>query len=261
MAKRSGGPKRPRIKTRGRLRRLLVRFAALAGLALAGLGVYLWLTLPDVSTLRTGNPASTSLMRLRETQARTAGRAYRLRQEWVPFDRIPRLLGTAVRVAEDASFYDHQGIDVHELWESLKRNLDEGRAARGGSTITQQLAKNLYLSTEKTLWRKLREVLIARRLERALPKNRIFSLYLNVIELGPGVFGVQAAARHWFGRDVGALDLDQIVRLTAIIPRPLRADPRGDGAWLKARRRWILDTLLAVKAIDEPAHRAAAAGL
>ena len=103
---------------------------------------------------------------------------------------------------------------------------------------------------------KLKEFLIAKRLEKALSKDRIFALYLNVIELGPNVFGVQAAARHWFGKGVGELSLEEMVRLTAIMPRPLSSDPRANDAWMKFKGHWIAETLAAVKAIGEDERKA-----
>lgn len=234
-----------------------LRAAAVIAAILAAITVFLLLvglTLPDVSDLKTRNPASTSLMRQRETEAKAAGRRFAARPEWVAFERIPDLLKKAVLVSEDASFYEHKGIDFIEIKAAIKQDLKEKRLARGASTITQQLAKNLYLSTDRTLWRKLKEVWLARRFEKALPKNRIFSLYLNLIEFGPGVFGVQSAAGHWFGKDAADLTLEESVRLTAIIPRPLRSDPRANDAWMKFKGRWIADTLKAVGAIGPDEH-------
>jgi len=224
-------------------------------IAAAGLFLHAGMTLPDVSGLRTKNPKETSLMRLRAAEAKKAGKAYAAMREWVDFDRIPDLLKKAVRVTEDSNFYWHKGIDFQELKESIKRDIKEKRFVRGGSTITQQLAKNLYLSTGKSLLRKLKEYPIARRLEKTLTKDRIFCLYLNVIEFGPGIFGVQAAARHYFSKDVGDLSLEEMVRLTAIIPRPLRTDPRSNDAWMKFKGRWIVDTLKTYKYIGEEEHR------
>jgi monofunctional biosynthetic peptidoglycan transglycosylase len=241
---------------RSRRRKILLGTAAGAGILIAAFALYVWLTLPDVSALRAANPPSTSLMRLQAAQAAKRGVRLAVEKEWVAFDRIPEMLKRCVLVSEDAAFYSHKGIDFAELKESIKQDIKERRFVRGGSTITQQLAKNLYLSGDKTLWRKFTEALIARRLERALPKNRIFELYLNVIELGPHVFGVQAAARHWFGKDAADLSLEEMVRLTAIIPRPLRSDPRTNNAWMKFKGRWIADTLLAVKAIGDNDHQA-----
>jgi monofunctional glycosyltransferase len=246
-----------RIPKSRRKKIILGVMLALAALA-AALVFYTWITLPDVSGLKTADPASTSLMRLQAAAAAKRGIKISPRQEWVAFDRVPELLKKAVLVSEDAAFYSHKGIDFAEIKESIKRDIRERRFVRGGSTITQQLAKNLYLSGDKTLGRKLKEALIARRLERALSKNRIFALYLNVIELGPNVFGVQAASRHWFGKDVGELTLEEIVRLTAIIPRPLGSDPRTNDAWMKFKGRWIVDTLLAVAAISGEDHRSLA---
>jgi monofunctional biosynthetic peptidoglycan transglycosylase len=235
----------------------IVRWTLLVLAALiAVFALITWLSLPDVSGLRTTDPASTSLMRLQAAQAAKKGIRFSVEHAWVAFDRIPDMLKKCVLVSEDASFYSHKGIDFAELKESIKRDIRERRFVRGGSTITQQLAKNLYLSGDKTLGRKLKEALIARRLERTLSKNRIFALYLNVIELGPHVFGVQAAARHWFGKDVADLSLEEIVRLTAIIPRPSSSDPRTNDAWMKFKGRWIAETLAAVKAIGEDESKA-----
>jgi len=213
------------------------------------------LTLPDVSGLRTENPTSTALMRYRQEQARRQGRTITIREEWVDFARIPALLKEAVRITEDASFYWHKGIDFEEIKESLKRDLREKRFARGGSTITQQLAKNLFLSPGKNPLRKVREYFIARRLEKALSKDRIFSLYLNLIELGPGIFGVQAASRHYFDKDVSELSPEEIVRLTAVIPRPVTTDPRGSTKWLNWRCRMILEKLRLYKKIGEDEYQ------
>ena len=248
--------KRRKKRKRRALRRGLLWLIALVFAAAAGYAAYLYITLPDVSGLKTDDPASTSMIRLRQNEARAKGRTLDVHLEWVPFDRIPTLLKESVRVTEDFSFYWHKGVDYAELRESLKRDVREGKLVRGGSTITQQLAKNLYLSTEKSFGRKLREYLIARRLERALPKDRIFEIYLNVIEFGPGIFGVGAAARRFFDTDVSSLDLEQIVRLTAVIPRPLSTDPLGSSEWLRWRCDWILGKLRLHKIISEDDYQA-----
>jgi len=204
---------------------------------------YIFLSLPDVSDLKSQNPKKTALMGMRLRQAEKQGTAFVIEQNWVSFESIPQLLKDTVRIAEDAGFYWHKGIDIEELKEAIKKNIQEKKFARGGSTITQQLAKNLYLSTKKSPIRKLKEYLIARKLEKTLSKDRIFELYLNVIELGPGIFGVQAAAFRYFGKPVGILTLEEMVRLVAILPRPLITDPRGDSPWLKWRCRWLLHKL------------------
>jgi monofunctional biosynthetic peptidoglycan transglycosylase len=204
---------------------------------------YIYLSLPAISYLKSQNPATTALIEQRLREAQRAGRILKVRQIWVGFDGIPALLKESVRVSEDARFYEHAGIDYEEISEAAKKNLEQGRWARGASTITQQLAKNLYLSTEKSLVRKLKEFFLALQLERELSKNRIFHLYLNVIELGPGVFGVEAAARHYFSKSVGRLSLEEMVRLTAVIPKPLSESPVRPSRWLKWKARWILSVL------------------
>jgi monofunctional biosynthetic peptidoglycan transglycosylase len=216
----------------------------LIGLSSACAGaLYIYLSLPNVSYLRTQNPKTTALIEQRQREAQHAGREFKIRQIWVGSDTIPEMLKEAVRVAEDARFYEHEGIDYEEMSAAVKKNLDRGRWARGASTITQQLAKNLYLSTEKSLIRKLKEFFLALRLDEELTKPRILHLYLNVIEFGPGVFGVEAAARHYFGKSVGQLSLEEIVRLTAVIPKPLSENPTRNSRWLKWRAGWILSTL------------------
>jgi len=211
----------------------------------------IYFSLPDVSYLKKQNPKTTALIEMRKTRAKAKGKRLRVRQNWVSFKRIPKLFRQAVRVTEDASFYFHEGVDFEELKESIKKDLEKGELVRGASTITQQLAKNLYLSTEKTLIRKLKEYFIARRLEASLGKHRIFHLYLNIIEFGRGVYGVQAASKYYFKKDVKDLNLEQMVRLTAIIPRPLTLNPKGNNRWLKWKCRWILGKLLLYKYIDQ----------
>jgi len=213
--------------------------------------IYFFFSLPDVSYLKTENPKSTALMEISLQKALQDGKKYRIKQEWVSFQEIPDLLKKAVRIAEDASFYAHEGVDYDELKESLKKNWEEGRYARGGSTITQQLAKNLFLSPRKSLLRKVKEYFIARRLEKELSKNRIFHLYLNLIQFGPDVFGVQAASKRYFDKPVSDLNLEEIVRLTAVIPRPLNQNPTKSTRWLNWRCRWILDKMKLYGYIDE----------
>jgi monofunctional biosynthetic peptidoglycan transglycosylase len=209
----------------------------------AGTALFIYLGLPDVTDLKTKNPETTALMRQRYRAAQNAKKKFVFRQQWVSFEKIPKLLKNAVRVTEDAGFYQHEGVDFTELKIAVQKNWEKGKYVRGASTITQQLAKNLYLSTDKSIIRKLKEYIIAKRLENHLQKNRIFSLYLNVIEFGPGVFGVQAASQYYFNKDVSRLNLEEMVRLTAVIPKPLKENPTGNSHWLIWKAGWILDTL------------------
>lgn len=209
-----------------------------------------YLSLPDVTYLKNNNPEITALMQLRKEQSEARGKTYNIRQNWVSFDTIPDLLKKAIRISEDASFYDHKGIDYEELRASIKKNIEKGALVRGGSTITQQLAKNLFLNPEKSFFRKIMEYFIAKRLEDNLSKNRIFNLYLNVIELGPGIFGVEAASRHYFNKGVRHLNIEEIVRLAAIIPRPLAVNPKKDSPWLKWKVEWIYSKMKLYEYID-----------
>ncbi|MDX1707217.1 MAG: monofunctional biosynthetic peptidoglycan transglycosylase [Desulfobacterales bacterium] len=214
-------------------------------------GFYFFLGLPDVSELKIKNPRSTALMVQRYREAKKVDATFRIRQKWIELKEIPKLLQETVRVTEDASFYQHKGIDFSELKEAIKKNWQKGEYVRGASTITQQLAKNLYLSTDKSIIRKIKELLITLRLEKDLSKDRIFELYLNVIEWGPGIFGVEMASEHYFNKAVGQLSLEEIVRLVAVIPRPLDTNPTENSDWLKWKARWILDALRRYAYIDQ----------
>ena len=216
---------------------------------------YFYLSLPDVSDLKTKDPRTTALMLQRYREAKKADDKFRIRQHWIDFESIPKLLRETVRVTEDASFYQHGGIDFAELKEAIKRNWQKGEYVRGASTITQQLAKNLYLSTDKNIIRKIKEILIAWRLESALSKDRIFAIYLNVIEWGPGIFGVEAASQYYFGKTVSQLNLEEMVRLVAVIPQPLSVNPTENSDWLKWKARWILDALRRYAYIDQTQYQ------
>jgi monofunctional biosynthetic peptidoglycan transglycosylase len=192
-----------------------------------------------VAALARGVPGRTALMRQREREAAAGGRRYHESRAWVPYERISPHLRRAVLIAEDDAFFSHDGLDWNEIRESARKDLRTMRLARGGSTITQQLAKNLWLGTARTPLRKLEEVMLAVRLERALGKRRIFELYLNVIEWGDGVYGCEAAAHRWFGTSAAALDARQSVRLAAVIINPRRFSPVEPPRRIERRIRMI----------------------
>jgi monofunctional biosynthetic peptidoglycan transglycosylase len=202
--------------------------------------LYTWLTLPDVRPLRTERPGRTAFMQLREDEARRAGRAYREVHTWVPYNRISNNLRRAVLVAEDAGFWDHRGIDTHELREAFRVAWERGEIPRGASTITQQLAKNLYLSPSRNPYRKIVELLVTRRLEAELTKTRILELYLNVVEWGDGIWGAEAASRAYFGRSAASLSPSQSALLAGALINPRVYSPARPNARLLARQRLIL---------------------
>jgi monofunctional biosynthetic peptidoglycan transglycosylase len=224
-------------------RRWLVR-GALIALLVAALGpAALWFALPDPARWATRPPATTALIEQRRAEARAAGRRFQPSLQWVPLERLSRRLVDAVVAAEDATFFQHHGFDWEALGVAFRQNLQAGRYARGASTITQQLAKNLALGTEKSLLRKAREALLTFRLERRLDKRRLLALYLNVAEWGDGAFGAEAGARRHFSTGAGSLSTAQAVLLAAMLPAPRRASLNPAPAWLAARARGLLQRL------------------
>jgi monofunctional biosynthetic peptidoglycan transglycosylase len=205
-----------------------------------GYAAYSYLTLPDVRTLRTVNPSTTAFMELRAAEARANGRQPTRVQKWVSYSRLSPDLKRAVLVAEDDAFWQHEGVDFEQMQESIEVDWARGRWMRGGSTITQQLAKNLYLSPSKNPMRKLRELIIARRLEAELPKSRILELYLNVIEWGDGVYGAEAAARTYFRTSAAALGPVESAALAAAIVNPRQSNPARPTARQLRRQQLIL---------------------
>ena len=201
---------------------------------------YVWLTLPDVRPLRTENPSTTAFMELRAAEARARGQRPRRVQRWVAYGRISKDLKRAVLVAEDDAFWQHEGVDFEQMQESFETDWARGHFVRGGSTITQQLAKNLYLSPSKNPLRKVRELIIARRLEAELKKSRILEIYLNVIEWGDGVYGVEAASRTYFGSAASELGASESALLAAAIVNPRRINPARPTPGLTRRQQVIL---------------------
>ncbi len=199
-----------------------------------------YVALPDVRPLATRNPQTTAFIELRASEARARGQTPKRVQHWVGYARISPNLKRAVLVAEDSAFWTHEGIDVEQLRESMELNFERMEFARGASTITQQLAKNLYLSPRRDPLRKFRELLLARDLEAALTKRRILELYLNVIEWGDGIFGAEAASRAYFGVPASALAADQAALLAGAIINPHHFNPGAPNRRLLARQRLIL---------------------
>jgi monofunctional biosynthetic peptidoglycan transglycosylase len=212
---------------------------ALAALAFATLA-YAYLTLPDVRPLKTSNPTTTAFMELRDAEAREKGEQPRRVQRWVSYNHLSPLLTRAVLIAEDDAFWKHEGVDFEQLQESLQLDWRRGRLVRGASTITQQLAKNLYLSPSRNPLRKLRELIIARRLEAELRKARILELYLNEIEWGNGVYGAEAAARTYFHKSAAGLSPEEAALLAGAIVNPRLMNPGHPTRRLLQRQQLIL---------------------
>jgi len=230
-------------------RKIVVRIGqAVAGIAAVAFGAaaYGYLTLPDVRPLVETNPTTTAFIELRADEARSKGKSPRQLQEWITYRRISPHLKRAVLVAEDAAFWQHDGIDYDELQKSIELDWARGQLVRGASTITQQLAKNLFLSPSRNPARKLRELIITRRLEAELPKARILELYLNVIEWGDGIYGVQAASENYFGQSAAALAPSSAALLAGAIINPRMLNPAHPTPRLLRRQQMILKRMGAV---------------
>ncbi|MFA6955206.1 MAG: monofunctional biosynthetic peptidoglycan transglycosylase [Thermoanaerobaculia bacterium] len=237
-----GTPEAPAAERSGwwrNVKRLVIWSSA----ALALFVVYEWATFPDVARLRKENPATSAFMEQRRAQLRSDGKSDELKRTWVSYERISPNLRRAVIVSEDSAFYEHEGVDVEELKKSFETNLEKGKLARGGSTITQQLAKNLYLSPSKNPWRKVKELLITRALERELTKKRILEIYLNVVEFGERVYGAEAASRYYFGKPASALGPSEAALLAGCLPNPRKMNPGAPNRRLRSRQRIILSRM------------------
>jgi monofunctional biosynthetic peptidoglycan transglycosylase len=191
------------------------------------------------------NPESTSFMRQQLSTLREKNPNARLQQKWVPYDRISNNLKRAIIAAEDAHFSEHEGIDWDAMQKAYEKNTKKGKVIAGGSTITQQLAKNLFLSGERSYLRKAQEVVITYMLEYLMDKERIFEIYLNVVEWGNGVFGAEAAAQHYYRVSAAQLNSVQAARLAVMLPKPRFYDRNRSSAYLARRTDLILRRMAA----------------
>jgi len=224
-----------------------------------------WLLLPDGSEFKTENPQSTAMMRDYAVQKKL--KQSEIRYQPVALSQISKHLIHTIILSEDARFYTHPGIDLEALKFAMETNLQRREYALGGSTITQQLAKNLYLKSRKSLFRKFAEIIIAYKMDRTLSKRRILELYLNIAEFGPALFGAEAASRYYFGIPAAALNVDQATRLAALLPSPRKHSPHDGTKFTETRRkrllRWLMqtgyiDTLTYYQLKSGEAHPAAA---
>ncbi|HXF41903.1 MAG TPA: monofunctional biosynthetic peptidoglycan transglycosylase [Blastocatellia bacterium] len=221
------------------------RWVKIALLAIVGLAILYqgWIVF-RVVRFKSSNPATTAMMDQRAAEVRARGEEPRRFQTWVPYDRISRNLTKAVLAGEDSRFFDHGGFDWEEMQKALEKDWNEGRFSRGASTISQQLAKNLFLSTSKNPFRKLHEAVITKEMEWILGKRRILEIYLNVIEWGDGVYGAEAAARTYFNTSAASLNADQAAFLSAIIPSPNGAFNPSKHRGRVERRKNLIERLM-----------------
>jgi monofunctional biosynthetic peptidoglycan transglycosylase len=224
------------------IRRLALVLLAVIALV-AVIAIWEVATFPDVSQLAKNPPATTAFMEARRRELRSAGKDDTLQYQWVPYARVSPYLRRAVLVAEDNDFYEHEGVDVKGIEEAIRKDWERKKITHGGSTITQQLAKNLYLSPSRNPLRKVKEYFIARSLEKHLTKKRILELYLNVVEMGERVYGAEAAARSYFHVSAAALSPPQAALLAGCLPNPRVMNPGAPNKRLRWRQRMILSRM------------------
>ncbi|MHC1699786.1 MAG: monofunctional biosynthetic peptidoglycan transglycosylase [Humidesulfovibrio sp.] len=224
--------------------RKLIKWLVAAALFGAVAFVAAYFVYPDVGQYATKNPDKTAFMLWREEQWAEKGQKKRITKRWVPIGQVAPAMLKAVLIGEDDKFYQHEGFDFEALEQALEKNMKAGRFKAGASTISQQLTKNLFLSPEKSLTRKFKEAILTWRLERALTKRRILELYLNVAEWGDGVFGIEAAARHYFKKPASALSGMEAARLAAVLPNPIRFNPLSDQKYVTFRANLIHNILV-----------------
>ena len=203
-----------------------------------------FLFVPDLSKLKKGNPQKTALMEYREKESKQKGKRFRINKIWVPLSNISPYLVKAVLIAEDDKFWSHEGFDYEAIQKALEKDMKAGRFKFGGSTISQQLARNLYLSPAKNPLRKMREAIITWRMEKILSKRRILELYLNLMEWGEGIFGVEAASRHYYGKPSSELTPQEAARLAAVLPNPRKYSPVSDQRYVMNRSNLIYNIMI-----------------
>jgi len=230
-----------------------IPFLLLLLLLLVLVAAYLMLV-PDISGLVRENPRKTSFMEYREREWKREGKRYHIQQRWVPLSHISPYLMKAVLIAEDDKFWSHEGFDYDAIRKAIEKDLKEKKFKIGGSTISQQLVKNLYLSPEKNLLRKIREAVITWRMEKVLTKKRILELYLNIAEWGDrGIFGIEAASQHYYGKSALALNPLESARLAAILPNPRKYNPGAESGYV-ARRAALIYGIMVKRGIVSPEY-------
>lgn len=214
----------------------------LVGALLLNIGYYF--LFPDVTALGKTNPKKTAFMEYREKEWQGEGKKKKIQQRWVSLSQISPFVVKAVIVAEDDKFWKHEGFDFEAMQKALEKDIQKGKFKVGGSTISQQLAKNLYLSPSKNPIRKIKEAILTWRIENHLSKKRIIEIYLNVAEWGDGVFGIEMAARTHYGKSAAALNAQEAARLAAVLPNPRKFSPTGTSRYVSGRAERIYQIMV-----------------
>lgn len=208
------------------------------------LSVGVYFVYPDVSKLKKTTPPKTAFMEYREEEWHNQGKKKKIVQRWVPLGKISPYVIKAVIIAEDDKFWTHEGFDYDAIQKAIEKDIKKKKFAFGGSTISQQLAKNLYLTPSKNPVRKIKEAILTWRMERNLSKKRIIELYLNVAEWGDGLFGIGAAAQSYFGKPASELTAKEAARLAAVLPNPRKFNPTGSSKFVENRSERIYQIMV-----------------
>ncbi len=208
------------------------------------LNIIYYFVFPDISRLRKENPEKTSFMKCREKEWHKQGRKVKIKQKWTPLSSISPYAIKAVLIGEDDKFWRHKGFDFEAIEKAVEKDIKQKKFKVGGSTISQQLAKNLYLSPSKNPLRKIKEAVLTWRIEKSLSKKRILELYLNVAEWGEGIFGIGAASYHYYGKPASALNPEEAARLASVLPNPGKYNPAGTSRYVANRSRIIYDIMV-----------------
>lgn len=221
-----------------------IKRAVVVFLVLLLLNIFSAFVFPDVAKLQRNNPGKTAFMKYRQEEWRKQGKKGKIRYRWIPLGQISPYVIKAVIIAEDDKFWSHEGFDFEAMQKALVKDIKKKKLKAGGSTISQQLAKNLYLSPSKNPVRKIKEAILAWRIEQNLTKKRIIELYLNVAEWGEGLFGIEAAANHYYGKAASLLTAEEAAKLASVLPNPRRFDPTGTGGYVANRSGHIYQIMV-----------------
>ena len=226
-----------------KFKRILFSIFLLA-LAAIVLNISYYIVFPDVSRLKKENPKKTSFMEYREREWHEKSKKIKTRQIWTPLSQVSPYLVKAVLIAEDDKFWRHEGFDFEAIQKAIEKDIKEKKFKFGGSTISQQLAKNLYLTPSKNPVRKIKEAILTWRIENNLSKKRILEIYLNIAEWGEGIFGIEAASRHYYGKPSSELAAEEAARLASVLPNPRKYNPTGTSSYVENRSRLIYSIMV-----------------
>jgi monofunctional biosynthetic peptidoglycan transglycosylase len=235
-----------------------VKWLSVLFLVFLACGLLFFSIYPDIAELKTTNPLKTAFMEYREREYKRKGTKLKIQKKWIGLSKISPYVVKALIISEDDKFWKHKGFDLDAIERAVEKDLQQGTFKFGASTISQQLVKNLYLSPSKNPLRKAVEAFLTWRMERAISKRRILELYLNLVEWGHGVFGVEAASLHYYGKSSSALNAQEAARLIAVLPNPRRYSVNGNFRYVERKAKLLYQIMVRRGIVIEPYGDAAA---